>query len=429
MTASSRQTLLANLIQQVCAAVLLLTLPNLLDKAAYAQVVFVGVVLSFMALADLGLSQVYGRLVPALVAAGDAAAVQRWNASALAFGLITSMVFSLLAALMYWLKYGHAGYAVVLLCLPVSLYWASFHVTRMTVTGDFSEYRRAISIRAISSLLAIPLAFTFSLLGWFLSQVVAALLVLGYIGQRLLEPSGSVDWWLVRKHVPEGVLLCAITAAWLQLLNFGRLYASMLYPADAVAHYGVAGAAYQSLSTLLISAFLPVTVGVLGRFGRSDKEAFDYMSKVLAGSVWWILIGAFFVIEAAPNIFKFIFPAYRFDTWMLFALLAGVVFYPFLILFGNCLVGKKRGGVYLYLTIAGLLVCTIAATLIDAFFQGMGAAWGQLLGLMVYTFGLFLATRSSFGTAARETWRHMGGSLVGVSLLVLTYGGLRWGWV
>lgn len=429
MSASSRQTLLANLMQQGSAAILLLALPNLLDKTEYAQIVFVGVLLSFMALADLGLSLVYARLVPALIAAGDVAAVRSWDASVQAFGLVSSWVFSSLAALIYWLKYGHPEHAALLLFLPVGLYWASFHVARVSVKADFSEYRRIIGMRSVTSLLALPMVMAFGLLGWFVSQIVALLLVVAYVGRRFLDSFTRVDLGLVRRHVPEGLLLCGITATWLQLLNFGRLFASVRYSAESVAGYGVAGATYQSLSTLLISAFLPVTVGMLGRFGRGDKEAFDYMGKVLARSIWWVLIGTLVVIEMSPHVFVLIFPAYRFDAWMLFALLLGVVFYPFIILSGNCLVGKQRGGIYLLLILTCFIVSTMGALLIDRFFYGLGAAWGQLLGLICFAWGLHCVTRSLIAQTACEIWARMGRSLAGVTLLVIFYAWLRGLWV
>lgn len=425
ISSGSRQTLLANLIQQGCAAALLLSLPNLLDKQAYAQIVFVGVLLGFMALADFGLSLVYGRLAPALAAQGNTAAIKSWDASVLVFGLITSVFFSILIALLYWLKYGYAEHAVMLSFLPAGLYWISFHVTRTTVTGNFSEYRRAVGIRALVSLLAIPMVTVGGLSAWFASQAIAVLLVMGYIGRRLLEPIGRVDWALVRRHVPEGLMLCLITAAWLQLLNFGRLYASVAYPAETVAHYGVIGSAYQSLSTLLISAFLPVSVGMLGRFGKSDSEAFEFMRTVLARSVWWVLAGAFLITEAAPYVFGFVFPDYRFDGATLCALLMGIVFYPFFLLLGNCMVGKQKTGTYLLLIVLALGVCSLAAGLIDLFFEGQGAAWGQLIGLMIFTFSLYLVTRSLCGRTPHEPWRYLGKSLLGVSLTALLYVGLR----
>jgi O-antigen/teichoic acid export membrane protein len=429
MIAASRQTLLANLVQQASAAVLLLALPNILEKSAYAQTVFVGVLLSFMALADLGMSLVYGRLVPALIAQGDIESVRRWDASVLQMGLLASCVFAGLVSAVYWVRYEHSSGAILLALLPVAMYWVSFHVTRVTASGDFSEYRRAISVRSLASLLAIPMAAGLGLLGWFASQVAAALLVMGYIGRRLLASFGRVDWTLLRKHVPEGLTLCAITVMWMQLLNLGRLYASLRYPPEEVAHYGVAGAAYQFMAALVISAFLPVSVQVLGRFGRSDRDAFEFMGRILANAAWFVLAGTVLMVELAPFALELVFPSYHFDRGMLFGLLLGVAFYPFFILFGNCLVGKQKGRLYLALLVVGLAAGGLAAMVIDMFSWGQGAAWGQLLGLTIYTALLYGASRALFHEAAPETWNNAGKSLAGVCLFLAVYGATRAFWI
>jgi O-antigen/teichoic acid export membrane protein len=429
MIAASRQTLLANLVQQASAAVVLLALPNILGKADYAQTVFVGVLLSFMALADVGMSLVYGRLVPALIAQGDMESIRRWDASVLQMGLLASLAFAGFVSTVYWVRYEYSSGSILLALLPVAMYWTSFHVTRVTASGDFSEYRRAISVRSLASLLAIPMAAGLGLLGWFASQVAAAVLVLGYIGRRLLAPFGSIDWILLRKHVPEGLILCAITVMWMQLLNLGRLYASLRYSPEAVAHYGVAGAAYQFMAALIISAFLPVSVQVLGRFGRSDKDAFEFMGRILANAAWFVLTGTVLMVEIAPFALDLVFPSYHFDSWMLCGLLLGVAFYPFFILFGNCLVGKQKGRLYLALLVVGLAAGGLAAMVIDMFSWGQGAAWGQLLGLTIYTALLYGASRALFHKAAPATWNKAGKSLAGVCLFLAVYGAMRAFWI
>ena len=428
MTKSFHQTLLANFMQQASAVILLLFLPNLLDKHAFAQIVFISVLLSFMVTADLGLSLVYGRLAPALNAAGDIVAIRTWNSSVLAFGLIASCFFSIFTAFIYWLKYGHLEYVALLLFLPVGLYWISFHVSQISVKGDFTEYRRVIGMRSLAALLALPLVLALGLIGWFVSQIASVLLVLAYIGRGLPWPLGKASWSLVCRHVPEGLLLCAITAAWMQLLNFGKLYSSVNYSTELIAHYGVAGAAYQSLSTLLISAFLPVTVAMLGHFGLSNKDAFTFMGKVLRRSIWWVLIGTLIVIEVAPHLFRIFFPSYQFDVWMLMALLLGVAFYPFLILFGTCMVGKRRGAIYLLLILVSLLASVAAALLIDWFAHGLGAAWGQFLGVMIFTWCLYWVVYSLFAEEAMAIWVYVGRSLAVITVLALIYMAARWIW-
>lgn len=425
IASSSRQTLLANLMQQGASAALLVVLPNLLDKEGYAQVVFVGVLLGFMALADLGLSLVYGRVVPGLVMSDDGAAIRRWDASVAVFGSAAVVLFSLVLALVYWIKYRQIGHALALAALPLGLYWVAFHVSRMTAAGRFEEYRRAIGARSLASLLAIPFAMFGGLSAWFVSQVVAALLVMTRVGRVLWQPMGQVDWALLRRHLPEALQLCVVTAVWTQLLNFGRLYASLVYPAEAVAHYGVAGAAYQSISTLLISAFIPVSVGLLGRLGKSDLEAFEYMKTVLARTVWWVLAGSLVTTEVAIRALGVVFPGYHFDMVGLLGLLSGIALYPFFLLLGNCMVGKQKTMLYLAMIAMALGVGSLVAQAVDLHFSEQGAAWGQLAGLITFTFSLYLVTKQLFGSVANAVWGYMGFSLLGSCAVVALYIGLR----
>lgn len=428
MIAGSRRTLLANLIQQCCAAALLLLLPNLLEKQAYAEVVFVGALLGFMAVADLGLLLVYGRIVPGMVVKGADEDIRHWDASIFGFGMLASALFSLLVSLIYWIKSGSAEHALALFFVPIELYCISFYVSRNTVTGDFSEYQRVTGIRAVASLVAIPMTALGGISAWFVSQIVAGALVIGYIGRRTtFDRIGRIDWSLVRENIPEGLMLCTITVAWLQLLNFARLYASFAYPKDLVAHYGIVTAAYQSLSTLLISAFLPVSVGVLGLLGKSDAEAFEFLKRALARSVWWSAIGVLLITETTPHIFAVIFPSYRFDGAVLPALLLGIVFYPFFILLGNCMIGTRRAGTYLLLILGSLGMSLLSASLTDSIHRGYGAAWGQLIGLATFTFSLFLVTRSLYGTTSHSTWRYLQRSLTATIVLLLLYLGVRMG--
>jgi len=120
--------------------------------------VFVGVLLGFMALADLGLFLAYSCVVVGLVMRDDGATIRRWDVSVAVFGSAVAVHFSLVLAFVYWFNYQHIGHALTLASLPVELYWVAFHVSRITAAGRFYEYRRAIVARHIASLLTIPFA-------------------------------------------------------------------------------------------------------------------------------------------------------------------------------------------------------------------------------------------------------------------------------
>jgi O-antigen/teichoic acid export membrane protein len=430
MFASSRQTLHANLIQQACMAALLFTLPNLLDKAAYAETVFVGVLMSFIVLADMGLSLVYRRVVPALDMQSllHQDEIKNWNATALGFGLISASVFSLAMTTVYAARYGFSAKALLLLAYSILYFWLSFHVNRETAAQNFAGYRRTVGLRAGSSLLVIPLVAMMGVSGWFLGLLAAALLTMLVTGRQLLEPLGRIDWSRVRQYLPEGWILCLTSATWLQQLNFGRLYAGLQYGPEALAHYGVASAAYLSLSTLVISIFLPMTVAVMARFGRSEAEAFEYAAQRISASVWWVAGGSLLVAELTPYVFALLFPGYNFEPLMLRTLLMSMVFYPFFIMLGSCLVAKQQSVIYLLITLAGIAVSAAFAWAVDVRAPGLGAACGQLAGLLFYVLALLVAVRKLFGNVAGTLVLKASRLLLAVVLLTATYGTIRLPW-
>lgn len=427
--AGSRQTLFANLSQQVCAAALLLTLPNLLTKVEYAEIVFVSTLLSFIVLSDLGFSLVYGRVVPSLLAQDGNADVADWDATVLGFGLLSASVFSILIAVLYWARFHHVERSLLVLLLPIATFWLSFHVSRISVRGEFSEYRRVVSVRSLASLLAILMTAWMGLLGWFVSQLIAALVAMLYVGRRLFKPLGRMNWPLVRSSIPEGLMLCVITALWLQLLNLGRLYASVRYGSDELAHYGVVSAASQSLSTLLISAFLPATLGLLRKLHIGDDAALEFVDGTLHRTVWWAFAAVVIVIEASGPVLTIAFPKYQFADWVMFPLLAGISLYPFLILFGTYLVGKKQGHLYLGALSVGFGMAWLVAELTEDSFPGQGAAWGQLAGLVAYSVAILIAVRMVAPECALGYLKRIGGLLLRLAAAAVLYLLLRSAWI
>lgn len=402
MIAASRQTLAANIIQQLCAAALILLLPNILSKADYAQVVYVGVLLSFAAFADIGISLVYGRIVPALHTTKNLAELGKWNSTTLTFGLLTSAIYSLAIAAIFYARYENALHALLLLPVPFIIFWFSFHVGCMSAAGDFSEYRKSITWRSLGSLVALPLAQTFALTGWFIGMLIAAGIGLARLGKRLFQPTGALHWNLVREHLFEGVILSSISVLWLQLLNFARLYASMRYSADDIATYGIISAAYQSVSMLVISIFLPISVGILGRYGESEESALAFARDIIKRSVPLAIAATLFGIVTGPYVLRFCFPSYHFDNTTLTVMLLGIMFHPFFIVWGNLMVAGKQFLRYLLLIILGLSASVGVAMLVE---NAHGAAWGQCAGILSYTLILFLTVWTMTGHKTTALWR------------------------
>ncbi len=419
MIAASRQTLIANIIQQACAAAVILLLPNIMSKPDYAQVVYVGVLLSFAAFADVGISLVYGRVVPALHTMKNHAALSVWNSTSLKFGLLTSSVYAVIIAALFYARYETTLHAMLLLPVPFIVFWFSFHVGRMSATGDFHDYRKSITWRALGSLMVLPLALVIGLTGWFVGTLGAAMLALARLGKRLWQPIGGIDWGIIRRHLKEALLLSSISVLWLQLLNFARLYASMHYNAEDIATYGILSAGYQSVSALVISIFLPVSVGLLGRYGESEASAMTFAHTILRRSLPWVLALTCLGIVAAPYVLAWGFPSYQFSTDTITPMLLGLPLHPFFIIWGNLLVARQHAWRYLLIILLGLAASAATAGAIDHTYPIHGAAWGQLGGLTLYTIILYAAARATLSNAFATLWNKQLLYLVGVGIVGL----------
>ena len=417
MIAASRHTLIANVVQQFCAALIILYLPNILGKEDYAQIVYVSVLLSFWAFADAGISMAYSRVVPTLLAQNNHGEVELWNSTSLVFGLLASGAYSVIIALLYYARYGHVLNAILLLPVPFIVFWFSSHINRANATGDFRQYLRVNSRRAVGSLAVFPLAFMFGLTGWFIAQLVAALLALLSLGRHLAQPIGTPVWALVRKHLREGLLLSSTSVLWLQLLNFGRFYASLHYGAESIATYGIISAAYQSMSTLAISIFLPVSVGVQRSYGESEDNALAFANHSIARSLPIVMAATVLAIIAAPVAFRVCFPTYHFDSILLVTMLLSIVFYPFFMLYGALMTAHKRFAHFLTLVVSGIVLGYLLSMLVDMDYPGYGAAWGQLFGIMGYTLLLFFVIPRDAGEQAKRIWRSQARYLFGAVAL------------
>jgi hypothetical protein len=287
----------------------------------------------------------------------------------------------------------------------------------MSSTGDFQDYRKSITWRSLGSLLVLPLTLALGLTGWFIGMLAAVVLALLRLWPRLLQPIGALDWGLIRRHVREGVLLSSISVLWLQLLNFARLYASMRYGAEDIATYGIISAGYQSVSTLLISIFLPVSVGILSRYGESEASAIAFAHRMLLRSMPWAIAVSALGILVAPPLLHRCFPTYQFDAATIAAMLLSIMFYPFFIVWGNLLVARQYFARYLLIILSGLLISTATARRVDASYPAQGAAWGQLMGIALYTLLLFAAAWAKARHAHPGLWRQQITCLGGVSML------------
>jgi len=409
MLTASRQTLVANLFQQICAAILLLVLPNLLTKDAYAEIVFATVLLSFAALSDLGLSLVYGRIVPMLHQEGAKQKLKLWDENTLAFGLLASCIYAAIIAAIYYLKYGNFYHSLMLLWIPVlTLFWA-FHIGRVSARGDFSAYRRVISWRALGTLLTIPSVWAFQLTGWFVGMIGACGLLWLRFARWIPRCRPKLHHPLITSHLKEAITLGVMTVIWMQLINFARLYASVQYVPDTLAHYGIMSAGFQSASTLIISIFLPFNVALLRSFSHGDRHALCYAYNVIKQAAPWIILLTALAIPTAILCLKLVFPDYEFEPQTVGMLLLPLMLHPYFIMAGGIFVGRKQPLQYVSIITGCMLLAFGSAYLFDCYLvtDHSGAVWGQLIGLSCFTLLLHLGVWHYTSNFAAPLWRRL----------------------
>ena len=156
----------------------------------------------------------------------------------------------------------------------------NLNITKTACFGDFSYYKKLINIKSICTLSIIPFSFFFGITGWFLGTLFPLLFLLAYRTNFLGIKFYKNYWFILSPHLKEALSRCIIGLIWIQLLNLGRLYASLHYSSNMLAEYGISTLVYQSLSALIISAYLPVTVETLRNFGLNKKKGIFYLVAV-----------------------------------------------------------------------------------------------------------------------------------------------------
>lgn len=421
------RTMSVNLVQQVVGIVLFLWLPNVLDKEQFSVTVFVAVLLSFTAFADLGFVYVYSRLIPGLHGAGAETERQRWDSTTLMFGLLGSTVFGVIISLILFWKYRSIRYSALVAFLPVLSVLINFHVARMTSMSDFTGYQGFSFRRTLLQLIVVPFSYAFGVVGWFVAYLSGFMLLLFGARNRLVGAIGPIDWPLVRSNLKEGLALASMLILWLQLINFARFYSSITSPLEIVAKYGVATSGYQSLSAMLIALFLPFQVEINKRCGISneDDQIFIFCHAIalrtsIAATVFMII-----AVEIAPFLFTAAFPRYQFTHLFLATIFSSVVTFPILILVGSCFIGRRLLSQYFLAMAISLLTAAFVALAIDRRYLGEGGGWGQFVVMWLYPFILLAISKSAFRCLSVKIWRKFMSLYFSLLFIVFCYLFLR----
>lgn len=390
MKHATRYAVTANVVQQACSAALVF-LPNILGPAAYAEVVTANVLLSFSGLADLGLSQVYGRMVPGLVAQGKVDEQVRLESLVLRLGGGLVFGYGALLVLVVASTSASLSNAVMLGFVPLLLFVSSLASNRAGSMGNFRTYRNMLIVRALLSLLALPLAYFFNVTGWFLAQVIMGVIAVWMVRMELrsfLKPLGNKVVETSRYVIGEGWKLALVSVLWTQILYGARTISVLLLGTALVASYGVVVTIYQALAALLISAFLPVTVELNRLASQGTKEVLQHAELSLNRYAFWIPAAAFLGVILELCVLPHLFPKFEFSPAQVILVSGCLMFYPIFLTLGGILVALRKYRVYLTSIMAALLVCGITAL---TSVSELTPAISQLVGVFVLCIGLVIA--------------------------------------
>ncbi len=345
-----------------------------------------------MMLSDLGVAFVYNRNMPAVYYSGHTETVTDWNTTVFWFRLITSVAYSIVISVVYLVKYADPLNTFFLLMLAPLLTITSFSISKFTAQSDFTVYRRINSFQAFTKLIVLPLVFWFGLAGWFVSQAVSGMLTMVAIKGRIFPTKYYINIKIIKDHFIEGLLLVFTTFMWSQLLSSGRLFASFYYPNSIIAQYGLLNTGYQILASLIVAAFLPVTVTVFKLIETNEDQAIEHIFNAILKTIPVVFILAVVVSEISPFIMAKLFKKYAIDSIITKSLIFSIITYPIVVTIGNLFIAKKKTLYYVSLTSVFFVINWCLVLLLERAYQYQAASIAQCISIFSYTlFELLLA--------------------------------------
>jgi len=394
---NSRQTLLANIINQIVGTCVFLTVPNILTKTDYSQIVFINVLFTFVILSDFGMSFVYGRKMPSVYHKKNANEILAYNQTIFWVRLISTFLISIVLSVIYYLKYYNIINSILIIFINPLLLFVNFFISQYCARGNFEIYRNINAIQSIFRLLIIPLSALYMVKGFLIAQIMAAGITIKMIKEKIFLGFDHFDFNIIKKHFLEGLILLANYFFWNQLLNCGRLYATMFYSDEVIAKYGLTNAGYSLLSMMIISIYIPVTVETLKVIQDDVSFAIDMLFNLIVKSsliLFFVIISA---IEISPYLFKLFFPKYSIDFDILKYQLLSLISFPLIATLGNIFTGLEQPLKLLGIYFVSFLTSYIIMNYISADYGIISAAISQFLGItllgFLLVFGIFIFYR------------------------------------
>jgi O-antigen/teichoic acid export membrane protein len=322
--------------------IIFLAVPNILSKGDYAQLIFISVLLSFMVLSDFGMSFVYSRKMPSVYHKNDLKEIEIYNQTFFWFRITMSIFGSIIISVIYFIKYGVLINSILLLFLNPFTILITFFIVQYSVQEDFKVYKDINIRNSLLKVFIVPFSYVAGLSGWIFGQIIASLIIIRYIKKDVFFKFSNFNFSLIQKHFFEGLILLINFFFWNQLLNSGRLFATMSFEDSEIAQYGLTNAGYSLLLTLSISIFLPVTVASLKIMQTETTKAIEQLFNVILKTTLLISLTTIIAIEVAPYLFKIFFPKYSIDLEILKYQLLSLMALPLVATLGNIFIGLKE---------------------------------------------------------------------------------------
>lgn len=387
---NSRDNLIANIAQQAVGLVLAIAVPLLVSVEEYAQVTVISVLIAFLPLADLGMSVIYSRKLPALYTAQNLGIVALWDATVYRFKLYTSVVFAASIACYYLLRYQHLLNSFLLFFFILATSIFSYAVLNLTVQSDFRHIRNLNLIQAVAKLSTLPGVWIAGIKGWLLGQLLGVLAVSlsKKLRKALLQKHATPDWTLVKENLAQGIIFSLVATLWMQLASSSRVYAAFAYPDAIVAQYGLVGSIYQIIVALSVAAFVPQTIKIYRLISENETAAINYALKLTVYSAPVFMLSGVLLTYLSPLIIEAVFPKYNVDKALYAPLMLSLFNAGLMVTLGALIIGFGKAKLYLLIVV---LACAIYLSYVWLLTPSSGyhaAAIAQLFTLSTYSIAM-----------------------------------------
>lgn len=390
---NSRYNLTANIFQQISSLLVAIFVPIFLGVADYAQITLVGVLIAFVPIADLGISIIYTRQLPALYASENVNQIRTWNLTVMRFRLLASLIFGGTISIYYFYRYQNGLNTFALFAMVVINIGIGFATINATVQSDFLWIRNITTGQSLGRLTTIPLVWISGIKGWFLGQLISICMVFfsrktRTVLHEAMTDSSNIDWALIKANLPEGVILSMVATLWLQMTSSGRIYASFFYPDYVIAQYGIVGSIYLIIVSLGIAAFVPQTIKIYRLVMQDSHSAINYAYRLILYSAPIFMLASLVLVYVAPFAVDRLFPKYNVDKGLYAPLMLSLLNLAVMVTQGSLLIGM--GKAKSYLTLIGLAVIAYLgfAVLFSNGTTYVAAAEAQMMALSTYSLAM-----------------------------------------